>query len=585
MTLAILPMTQRKLLTARGGQNSRAALTARILDGVMAGRFLLTSLLLLMALAVPGCAIMQTGVRNPVPGLETVAIVPFFNLSQDRSVDGREFALAYYSELQKVPGFEVLPVGVAERAIQQHGLTMSGPEDALKLAAILQVDAVVIGSITDHDPYLPRVGLKVAWYSPEQWLFLPEEPEAVKKASQRVTSFTRKSRPGEKPAYGSIRGQSPDAAETSGQTVEEGHWVSLVDQAFQSPVPTAPAEDLSPDSLIAPPGTAVSETEMLSAAPEDGRREQAETPVIPPLPATRKSSTPAGNWSQTVIRSGSVTAGEPAETAQAVTLQSFLSEPEADDAVSVAELKETLRSDTGSTRRVELPAPVTRFSTHPDDSVSPAFAIIRDEAVEPATGQVPAPSDPAAPGLLSPAAPVDPAPAVPPVASPPEPGIALPTPDMKSAPRATPSETQPSLLQSVPLTPPVWMPGTPRMESAPVIPHLPSDRTAAPQNADQRTVPALIYGDRVLTGPAEFDPGEPLMAYVRLFDSTDQALVSRLSDYLELSGETRSGDLEAWMKRSDFFRKFTAYLMINEMLTLHGGEAHRRLLLKPRKYR
>ena len=47
--------------------------------------------------------------RNPVVGLETVAIAPFFNLSQERTVDGREFALDYYSELQKVPGFEVLP--------------------------------------------------------------------------------------------------------------------------------------------------------------------------------------------------------------------------------------------------------------------------------------------------------------------------------------------------------------------------------------------------------------------------------------------------------------------------------------------
>lgn len=578
-------------MTARGGQNSRAALTARILDGVMAGRFLLTSLLLLMASAVPGCAIMQTGVRNPVPGLETVAIVPFFNLSQDRSVDGREFALAYYSELQKVQGFEVLPVGVAERAIQQHGLTMSGPEDALKLAAILQVDAVVIGSITDHDPYLPRVGLKVAWYSPEQWLFLPEEPEAVKKASQKITSLTRGNRPGEKPAYGSIRGQSPDAAEASGQTVEEGNWISLVDQAFQSPVPTAPAEDLSPDSLLAPPGAAASDAEALSVAAEDGRWEQAGAAVIStspaprPLPATRRPPAPAGNWSQTVIHNGSGTAGEPDHP---VTLQSFLAEPQAARAVSATGHNETPRDDASSLSRITLPAPVTRSSTLPDRSASPSYEIIRDSAVEPATGQVPAPADPSsstAPGLLSPATPSDPAPSTPPVASPPAPGIGLQTPDRKPAPRTAPAEDQPPPAQALPFTPPAWMPGTPRLESAPVIPHLPADRTAVPQNADERTVPALIYGDRVLTGSAEFDPGEPLMAYVRLFDSTDQALVSRLSDYLELSGETRSGDLEAWMKRSDFFRKFTAYLMINEMLTLHGGEAHRRLLLKPRKYR
>jgi|GEM_PF-716995 len=571
-------MTQRKSLLARGGQDSRFALTAWILDGVMAGRFLLTSLLLLIVAATPGCAIIQTAVRNPVPGLETVAIVPFFNLSQDRSLDGREFALAYYSELQKVPGFEVLPVGVAERAIQQHGLTMSGPEDALKLAAILQVDAVVIGSITDHDPYLPRVGLKVAWYSPKQWLFLPEEPEASKEASRRVTKLAKKNRSGEKPAYGSIRGQSPDTAETSGEAVEEGNWISLVDQAFQSPLPTAPAEDLSPDSLLAHPESPASNAVAHSEAAEDGRWERADGTIVPPLPATRKRAAAAGRWSQTVNSSESAEISEPAEPDQPVTLQSFFAEPGSSRVVPADSHAGTLRSEDRATRRIELPAPVTLAEMLPDDFTRQNPAIIEDPGVEPAAAQVPAPSDPAAPGLLSPAAPVNPTPSTPPVASPPAPGIEL-------TPESTPAEASPEPTLAPPRIPPVWMPGTPRLESAPAIPHLSTDRTTGPLNADEETVPALVYGNRVLTGSPEFDPGEPLMAYVRLFDSTDQALVSRLSDYLEMSGETRSGDLEAWMKRSDFFRKFTAYLMINEMLTLHGGEAHRRLLLKPRKYR
>ena len=77
------------------------------------------ALTICLALAGSGCAIVEVGMRNPVVGLETVAIAPFFNLSQERTVDGREFALDYYSELQKVPGFEVLPVGVTERATSQ----------------------------------------------------------------------------------------------------------------------------------------------------------------------------------------------------------------------------------------------------------------------------------------------------------------------------------------------------------------------------------------------------------------------------------------------------------------------------------
>ena len=105
------------------------------------------------------------------------------------------------------------------------------------------------------------------------------------------------------------------------------------------------------------------------------------------------------------------------------------------------------------------------------------------------------------------------------------------------------------------------------------------------QPSGQAARPGLMYDEPVAVTPNQFETVEPLMAYVRLFDATDQRLIDRLSDYLELTGQLRSGDLEAHMKRSEFFRKFTAHVMISEMLQLHGGEARRRLVLKPRKYR
>ncbi|MCH9790714.1 MAG: hypothetical protein K0U82_07830, partial [Planctomycetes bacterium] len=98
---------------------------------------------------------MHTSVTNPNPRLKTVALVPFFNLSQEPDVDGRRFALAYFAELQKVPGFQVLPLGVSEVAMVEHQLQMNNPDDVLKLAKILNVDAVVIGAITDYSPYYP----------------------------------------------------------------------------------------------------------------------------------------------------------------------------------------------------------------------------------------------------------------------------------------------------------------------------------------------------------------------------------------------------------------------------------------------
>jgi hypothetical protein len=126
-----------------------------------------TTVFILAGAATPGCIIVQVGVTNPVPELSRVAIAPFFNLSHEQSVDGRRFALAYYSELQKVPGFQVLPVGVAEQAMFDNQLELSNPHDALKLAQILNVDIVVVGAITDYHPYYPpRIGMQISWYSP-----------------------------------------------------------------------------------------------------------------------------------------------------------------------------------------------------------------------------------------------------------------------------------------------------------------------------------------------------------------------------------------------------------------------------------
>lgn len=137
----------------------------------------------------PGCVVVDTGVTNPVAGLSRVAVVPFFNLSEEPAADGHRFAEAYFAELQKVPGFQVLPVGVAEAAIQDLQLDLQNPEDAIKLGQALGVDAVVVGAITDYNPYYPpRVGLQVSWYSAHPWEFspgVPTEPvarEAILKA-------------------------------------------------------------------------------------------------------------------------------------------------------------------------------------------------------------------------------------------------------------------------------------------------------------------------------------------------------------------------------------------------------------------
>jgi hypothetical protein len=125
-----------------------------------------------MSLNVAGCHMIfpdvshQPVVHNPFPQLSRVAVAPFFNQSDEATVDGRKFALAYYGELQAVPGFEVVPLGVVEEAILAHRIDLSHAGEAQRLARVLGVDAVVIGSVTDYSPfYPPRCSMRVEWYA------------------------------------------------------------------------------------------------------------------------------------------------------------------------------------------------------------------------------------------------------------------------------------------------------------------------------------------------------------------------------------------------------------------------------------
>jgi hypothetical protein len=75
-------------------------------------------------------------------------------------------AIAYFNELQAIPGFEVLPVGVAKRGWEASGIDPICGEDFQQLARALGVDAVVVGAVTEYSPYYPpRLGIAVRWYA------------------------------------------------------------------------------------------------------------------------------------------------------------------------------------------------------------------------------------------------------------------------------------------------------------------------------------------------------------------------------------------------------------------------------------
>ena len=113
----------------REGTQPRGTCTASDTRAVRRG--CVTTLLGLVFSIACGCAAIpevahEPQFHNPFPQLHRVAVLPFFNQSNDPTLSQDRVALAYYNELQQIPGFEVMPVGVVKRKlsnIQQIGET------------------------------------------------------------------------------------------------------------------------------------------------------------------------------------------------------------------------------------------------------------------------------------------------------------------------------------------------------------------------------------------------------------------------------------------------------------------------------
>lgn len=381
---------------------------------------------ILFCLLMPGCIIIDTGVTNPLPQMSRVAVVPFRNLTSlpNEAVDGRRFAMTYASELQKVPGFEVLPIGVVEVAMVESGLKFDRPDDLLQLARLLEVDLIAVGAVTDYDPYYPpRIGLQVEWLSPHPALFSPgvqTEPQAREQLIEAVDDERKQLKAFEK-------------AEKASQS----RWSRI--------------------------------------------RERMRVPV------TFRGQSP----------------GETNETAVDDMEDDWMS---ADDAPKAP-------------RKVTLP-------------------VHRDGSVKPAQLQSLSPS------LFEPSG-----------------------TDEAGGRASRPSETPPDIDEAADEA------GLGRATPIPTPPPGPS----------RRAIPHRAEFPSAWTDAAA--PARPVMAYSRFFDGADADLVAELRDYVELNGDLRKGGWEAYLQRSDDFIRFVCHRMIEEMLTLHGGEGKRRIVVKLRKYR
>ena len=279
-------------------------------------------------------------VHNPFPQLSRVAVAPFFNHSDEATLDGRRFAMAYFAELQAIPGFEVVPLGVVEEAMIRHAIDLSSPGEARRLGEILGVDAVVIGSVTDFSPfYPPRCGMRVEWYTANPGFHeipagyglpwgTPEEefipPPLVYEAEMALARAQLESQtpdciagcselPAPPPALPSGPAEVLPVAPDGDQAPEDSHGEETADP-FQS-------EEDQTESLPAPPPAEDAATEAdavtaayLQEADEPASDAYEELPPVEPDPSNRitipETTTQTGN-AGVIVSDGTLPPGCP----------------------------------------------------------------------------------------------------------------------------------------------------------------------------------------------------------------------------------------------------------------------------------
>ena len=97
-----------------------------------------------------------TGLSSPVGYTRLWAVVPFTNESGVSTVDSFRVADAFTQQLEQVRGIDTVAVNRVVHAMRAAEIVAVGtPYEAILLMESLQVDAIVVGTITTFDPYPP----------------------------------------------------------------------------------------------------------------------------------------------------------------------------------------------------------------------------------------------------------------------------------------------------------------------------------------------------------------------------------------------------------------------------------------------
>ena len=124
---------------------------------------------IVIAMLLIGCANedIKRIYHNPYPQHRSLAVLPFRNQSGSQVLDVIAATDEFVTELQQVQGLQVIPVNRVLAVLSDLGIeNVETATDALIVADALNVDGVIVGSITRYEPYPPpMIGMTVQLYT------------------------------------------------------------------------------------------------------------------------------------------------------------------------------------------------------------------------------------------------------------------------------------------------------------------------------------------------------------------------------------------------------------------------------------
>ncbi len=177
--------------------------------------------------------------QGPVGNTRLWAVAPFANESGVSVVDRLGTADAFTAQLEQVEGIDTVAVNRVIQAMRLSGTTtIATPHDALVLMEALDVDALVVGTVTAYDPYPPpTLGMAVQVFTRSQ-----------RAAGQGIDPQALVRAPSGEIAPGDLR--APDAAAQASGMFDARNHQTLTWLSQYAAGRTEPGSALGPDVYL-----------------------------------------------------------------------------------------------------------------------------------------------------------------------------------------------------------------------------------------------------------------------------------------------------------------------------------------------